>query len=221
VTICDSSPNSPGCAEPLATTGSTRLPNEVSERLNLTQLLDRKCTQLSGGEARRLHTACALVHAPKLLLLDEPTVGADVATRNELIEVVRELAAEGAAVVYTTHYLPEVEALAADIVVIDEGQVRARGTQQELVERYRTDGVEIEFDRHIEPGPELAEVSPLSPTRWRVDGATTIEAALAAVGTVDARVIAAEFIRPDLERVFLDITGRALGEEETTEVESA
>jgi len=85
--------------------------DETAETLSLTKLLDRKATQLSGGEARRLHTACALVHRPMLLLLDEPTVGADVATRGELIEAVRGLAAEGAAVVYTTHYLPEVEAL--------------------------------------------------------------------------------------------------------------
>lgn len=194
--------------------------DEIAERLSLTALLDRKATQLSGGEARRLHTACALVHRPKLLLLDEPTVGADVATRNELIEVVRDLAAEGSAVVYTTHYLPEVEALAADIVVIDDGAVLARGTQHELIDRYRSAGVEVEFDRAVEvPDADQtdgAEIEALGPTRWRLPGAATIaDAAVTVDGLagIDASVVSAEFIRPDLERVFLNITGRALDDE--------
>ncbi|MGI9616268.1 MAG: ABC transporter ATP-binding protein, partial [Acidimicrobiales bacterium] len=86
----------------------------VANRLGLDGLLERKGNQLSGGEARRLHTACALVHRPSLLMLDEPTVGADVGTRQQLIDAVKEMAAEGAGVIYTTHYLPEVEALDAD-----------------------------------------------------------------------------------------------------------
>ena len=191
---------------------------EVAEQLSLTALLDRKATQLSGGEARRLHTACALVHRPKLLLLDEPTVGADVATRNELIEAVRDLAAEGAAVVYTTHYLPEVEALAADIVVIDDGLVLARGTQQELLARYRSEGVEVEFDRPVDEKPAGLgiDVEVIGPARWRCTGVANIGEAIAALAHVDAQIVGAEFIRPNLERVFLDITGRALDEEDET-----
>ena len=102
----------------------TKRAAEVAERLGLAPLLDRKASQLSGGEARRLHTACALVHEPRLLMLDEPTVGADVTTRLQIIEAVRDLAADGAAVVYTTHYLPEVVSLEADLVIIDDGEVR-------------------------------------------------------------------------------------------------
>lgn len=187
--------------------------DEIAEQLNLTDLLDRKGTQLSGGEARRLHTACALVHRPKLLLLDEPTVGADVATRNQLIEVVRQLAADGAAVVYTTHYLPEVEALAADIVVIDEGVVLARGTQSELIERYRTEGVDVEFDQVVDQLPPGIDAERLSPNRWRLLEAKTLRDAIAALDAVDARILQAEFIRPDLERVFLEITGSSLDDD--------
>ncbi len=183
---------------------------EVAEQLSLTELLDRKGTQLSGGEARRLHTACALVHRPKLLLLDEPTVGADVATRNQLIDVVRRLAADGAAVVYTTHYLPEVEALAADIVVIHGGVVLARGTQAELVDRYRTEGVDIEFDRPIESLPSDVDGRPLTANRWRLQNVSTLREAIASLSAVEARILQAEFIRPDLERVFLEITGSSL-----------
>lgn len=185
--------------------------HEVAEQLSLTALLDRKATQLSGGEARRLHTACALVHKPKLLLLDEPTVGADVATRGELIQAVRQLAADGAAVVYTTHYLPEVEALAADIVVIDDGQILARGTQHELIERYRVSGVEVEFNQPVDIDPAIRpDLTQLDPTRWRLGSAESIADATASLVSVDATIVSAEFIRPDLERVFLNITGHGL-----------
>lgn len=188
--------------------------HEVAEQLSLTALLGRKATQLSGGEARRLHTACALVHQPKLLLLDEPTVGADVATRGELIEAVRQLATNGAAVVYTTHYLPEVEALAADIVVIDDGQILARGTQHDLIERYRVSGVEVEFNGPVEVDEAIRDdLTQLSPTRWRLGSAESIADATQSLATVDATIVSAEFIRPDLERVFLNITGRSLDDD--------
>ncbi len=192
--------------------------DEVAERLSLTELLDRKATQLSGGEARRLHTACALVHRPQLLLLDEPTVGADVATRNELISAVRDLAEEGAAVIYTTHYLPEVEALAADIVIIDNGLALARGTQNELIERYRTDGIEVDFEQPVdELHVEAFPVSKVGPATWRCVGVDSLAAATAALELIAnlPQVVSARHIRPDLERVFLEVTGRALGDDET------
>ena len=192
--------------------------SDVAEQLGLTHLLDRKATQLSGGEARRLHTACALVHHPKLLLLDEPTVGADVATRNGLIEAVRNMAEDGAAVVYTTHYLPEVSALDADIVVIEQGQVLARGTQGELVERYRTEGVEIELDRPIDAPPAGLEGERLSSLRWRFDHGHSLADVVGRFAAEltradDAKVVAAELVRPDLERVFLTITGVSLDDD--------
>ncbi len=193
---------------------------EVAEQLALTDLLGRKATQLSGGEARRLHTACALVHRPRLLLLDEPTVGADVITRNQLIEVVRQLAADGAAVLYTTHYLPEVEALAAEIVVIDDGVVLARGTQRELVERYRSDGVEIEFDRAVDALPTGLQGERLNETRWRCGSSDDVGYVTSQISPLDARIVSAELIRPDLERVFLAITGSTLEDDSTIEEET-
>jgi ABC-2 type transport system ATP-binding protein len=104
----------------------------LAEGLELTDLLDRQARQLSGGEQRRLHTAIALVGDPALVLLDEPTVGADVQTRGRLVEFVRSLAAAGTAVVYSTHYLAEVESLGASLVVLDGGVVVARGSIEEI-----------------------------------------------------------------------------------------
>ncbi len=197
-----------------------RRAEEVAEQLELAALLDRRATNLSGGEARRLHTACALVHAPPLLLLDEPTVGADVATRNQLIASVRRLADEGAAVVYTTHYLPEVEALDAEIVVIDQGRILARGTRSELVATYFEEGLEIEFS-HAKSSTDLEALAewrpaPLSPMRWSLSGQVDLSDALARLGTQAADVAGIEVSRPDLEQVFLEITGTSLDDEEST-----
>lgn len=189
----------------------------VAEQLGLTDLLERTATTLSGGEARRLHTGCALVHAPPLLLLDEPTVGADVATRNQLIDSVRALAGDGAAVVYTTHYLPEVEALDAEIVVIDEGRLLARGTRAALVDEYFEPGVEVEMANELDL-TSIASLTDLRPMalgsrRWHLRGATDLGDLARRLDDHAAAVLAVEASRPNLERVFLEITGRGLEEE--------
>lgn len=202
-----------------------RRADEVAERLELTELLDRRGSTLSGGEARRLHTACALVHAPPLLLLDEPTVGADVTTRNRLIEAVRELAAEGAAVVYTTHYLPEVESLDAEIIVIDRGQLLARGTQATLVSQHFEAGVEVTFASAlaIAEVPDVESLAPkqLAPDRWLLRAEATVEQALHALGAFANEVVRVEVSRQNLEQVFLAITGTSLSEDDTASDEEA
>jgi ABC-2 type transport system ATP-binding protein len=102
----------------------------------LGELAGRPAGRLSGGEQRRLHAAIALVNRPRLVLLDEPTAGADPSTREHILQAVRDLAAGGTAVVYTTHYLPEVERLDADVALLEHGRVIARGSVGELVARH-------------------------------------------------------------------------------------
>ena len=197
----------------LAGLGSSRSrrANEVAEQLGLDALLDRRASQLSGGEARRLHTACALVHQPRLLMLDEPTVGADVATRLQLIEAVGQLAAEGAAVVYTTHYLPEVEALAADIVIIDAGKVCARGTQEQLVADHSLQGVRFSTDGEL-PSSLMAELDAVevAPSTYRALGDLDMRELLSRFGDNASKLTSVEELRPDLETVFLAVTGHRL-----------
>ncbi len=106
---------------------------ELAEAMVLTDVLDRKVRDLSGGMQRRLQAATAMVHRPAVLLLDEPTVGADPITREALLSVVRRAAGQGAAVVYTTHYLPELDTLGATLAVADHGRVIARGQRGELL----------------------------------------------------------------------------------------
>ncbi|MBR7833516.1 ABC transporter ATP-binding protein [Actinospica durhamensis] len=107
--------------------------DELVTLMQLTSFLDRQAGYLSGGQQRRTQAATALIHGPRLLLLDEPTAGADPETRQALLDVVKQRAAEGAAIVYTTHYLTELTELQATIAVASKGRIIARGSSAELL----------------------------------------------------------------------------------------
>ncbi|GAA3437689.1 ABC transporter ATP-binding protein [Kutzneria kofuensis] len=107
---------------------------ELATAMQLTGFLERRAGLLSGGQQRRTQAATALIHRPKLLLMDEPTAGADPETRQALLDVVKQRAGEGAAVVYTTHYLTELTDLKASIAVASHGKVIARGSSAELLD---------------------------------------------------------------------------------------
>ncbi len=102
------------------------------QRVSLVDRADDAVEQYSGGMVRRLNIAAGLLHRPKAVLLDEPTVGLDPQTRIAILALVREIAKEGAAVVYTTHYLDEAEHLCDRLAIIDHGLVLAEGTLQQL-----------------------------------------------------------------------------------------
>lgn len=110
---------------------------ELAADLDLTELLDRKCATLSGGQRRRLDIAMGLMHRPEVLFLDEPTTGLDPGSRADLWALVRRLRDDhGTTVVLTTHYLDEADALCDRLVVIDKGVVVAEGTPSALKLRY-------------------------------------------------------------------------------------
>ena len=105
---------------------------ELLEALNLTDRRKDIVKNYSGGMQRRINLGCALLHRPKLLLLDEPTVGIDPQARAKILDFVRERAAEGTSILYTTHYLEEAETLCDRIGILDHGQLLAEGTLNEL-----------------------------------------------------------------------------------------
>ncbi|MFC1412254.1 ABC transporter ATP-binding protein [Streptacidiphilus sp. N1-12] len=107
----------------------------LGAELLLTEVLDRPAGLLSGGQRRRVQAATALIGDPPLLLLDEPTAGADPETRTALLDAVRARAAKGTAVLYTTHYLPELADLDATLAVAGAGRIIARGSRAELTRR--------------------------------------------------------------------------------------
>ena len=105
----------------------------VLDFIGLTDRAKKKPGTFSGGMQRRLNIGCALVHRPKLLIMDEPTVGIDPQSRNHILESVRTIANEGTTVIYTTHYMEEVEAVCNRISIMDSGRVIAEGTKDQLI----------------------------------------------------------------------------------------
>ena len=188
--------------------------DEIAEALELTEFMDRPARHLSGGEKRRLHTALALVHRPPLLLLDEPTTGVDVRTRARVLDVVRGLAEAGSAVCYSTHYLPEVEALGASVAIIDRGQVLVRGPIEELVRRHGECAVELTFDG---APPQLAlelrsEARDQMLRIYTDEPATVAASVLTRLGADAERLRSIDLVYPSLEAVFLAVTGRRYAE---------
>jgi ABC-2 type transport system ATP-binding protein len=191
----------------------------------LVGLADRardKPSTFSGGMKRRLNIACALVHDPDILLLDEPTVGIDPQSRNAIFDNLETLKARGKAMVYTTHYMEEAERLCDRIVIIDHGKVIANDTLAGLYRQLPVSAtLEIELDAATaiavntgalmqEPGVKTAS---LDNGRLTVGvdslavSASTVLAWLATHGHTVTRISSG---RANLETLFLTLTGRQL-----------
>lgn len=107
--------------------------------VGLKEVKDKKSGEFSGGMKRRLNLACGIAHGPKLIIMDEPTVGIDPQSRNHILENVRALNEQGATILYTTHYMPEVEEICNKITVIDHGHIITSGSKEEIMEKMGTD----------------------------------------------------------------------------------
>jgi len=186
------------------------LTRRVSWGLALARLEDRgdqRVDTFSGGMQRRLNLACALLHRPKLLLLDEPTAGVDPQSRNYLFDCIEQLQREGLTIVYSTHYIEEAERLCDEIAVIDGGKIVARGSVRELVERHGG-AVRVEA-RYSGPAPALGGTALCQ--RDRVTFMT--EEPMVVVDQLmrsQPRPRSLSVREPDLESVFLNLTGKCL-----------
>lgn len=119
--------------------------------LDFTGLKDKagdKVNTFSGGMKRRLNIACAIAHKPELLIMDEPTAGIDPQSRNHILNSIKKLSEEGMTILYTTHYMEEVEEIASRIIIIDHGDIITEGTKEELKE-------DIEKVKHFHINAEL------------------------------------------------------------------
>ena len=108
--------------------------NDALEFVGLSDDRGKRAGKLSGGMQRRLNIACGIAHKPELIIMDEPTVGVDAQSRSRILDSIRTLQMEGATVIYTSHYMPEVQELADRIAIIDKGRLAAIGTERELLE---------------------------------------------------------------------------------------
>ncbi|MHA7618751.1 ATP-binding cassette domain-containing protein [Cellulosimicrobium cellulans] len=188
------------------------------ERFDLTDAADRRVGTYSGGMRRRLDLAISLVADPAVLVLDEPTTGLDPASRAQLWEVVRGLAADGTTVLLTTQYLEEADRLADTIAVLHDGRVAARGTAAELKALVAGDHVRVAFDDReslatavgLAPSIGLArptaDAKDLSLTAPSDDPVRTIRDVLAAADAHALAVVGVSVVRPTLDDVFLALT---------------
>ena len=179
----------------------------------------------SGGMQHRLNLACGVLHAPRVLLLDEPTVGVDPQSRERIIDAVREQAARGAAVLYSTHYLEEAERVCDRVVLVDEGRLVREGTPEDLI---RESGGALRLDivtRTQLPADwfrDLADVAVIAPASGAAPPArgVAIHVALSDLRTasrvldraaeVGGGVLEFHVHQPDLQDVFIALTGRGL-----------
>jgi ABC-2 type transport system ATP-binding protein len=186
--------------------------DEVAEALDITDLLDRQAGKLSGGQKRRVHTAIALLHRPRLLLLDEATTGADVETRGHILDLVRQLAADGSAVLYSTHYLAEVESLESSVAILDQGRVIARGDVRGLIDAHTVPVVELAFAGGV-PAVAFGDGATVDGDRVRLptrDPAATLVEVLPRLPADTLSSV--EIVRPSLEGVYLALAGRRYDE---------
>ena len=171
---------------------------------------------LSGGMKRRLNMAAGLIHAPKLMLMDEPTVGVDPQSRNHIFEMIEKLRDEGMSIIYTTHYMEEAERLCDRVAIVDHGKVIAIGTNAELVQNAFGPRSQVTA-RFAGADGRVAEWVASRGGRM-VDGAAefTVEQAseiavlLEASAKAGFELVDLALRKPNLESVFLHLTGREL-----------
>ncbi|ETA81030.1 ABC transporter ATP-binding protein [Youngiibacter fragilis] len=176
--------------------------------------------KLSGGLLRRLNIACGIAHKPKLIILDEPTVAVDPQSRNKILEGITELNRNGATVVYTSHYMEEVEQICTRIMIIDKGRAIATGTKDELKEMVSI-GEKVIVDAEELPDSVMAElrmIDGVSSSEY-VDkvltvvserGMSSLEEVLEILKRTGVKYSRIRTELPTLNDVFLEITGKEL-----------
>jgi ABC-2 type transport system ATP-binding protein len=197
----------------------TRLEESVAWCLDWSSLQDRAtelARNLSGGMRRRLNMAAGIIHRPKLVLMDEPTVGVDPQSRNRIFEMIETLHGEGTAIIYTTHYMEEAERLCDRVAIVDHGRVIALGTNAELVHNAFASRSQVEA--HF-AGPSDGVAAWVAQRGGRLVDSTaqfTVERPTEIAGLLDGaakaglEVVDVSLHRPNLESVFLHLTGREL-----------
>ena len=197
-----------------------RLVEEVLEFVELKDYRKFRPGKLSGGLLRRLNIACGIAHKPKLIFMDEPTVAVDPQSRNKILEGIKELNRQGATVVYTSHYMEEVEQICSRIMIMDKGKAVACGTKEELTGMIRT-GEKLTVEVYGLPDQVLADVRNMDGVFQAAYGDGHLKVAF--VNGSRGMLPILDYLRkqdisfgkvfsepPTLNDVFLEITGKQL-----------
>nr|WP_300093120.1 ABC transporter ATP-binding protein [Sedimentibacter sp.] len=194
--------------------------DEVSDIIELNGRLKDRVDKYSGGMKRRLNIGAALLHMPEMLIMDEPTVGIDPQSRNHILDTVLRLNKQGITIIYTSHYMEEVEYLCNKVCIMDEGKIIASGSQDELVDMI---GEKTQINLRLNRvdaliSEKLKEIKGVSDARISDDtvvlhgeNADTLLADIALkVSENGMRIQSIDVKKPNLEAVFLHLTGKAL-----------
>ena len=195
----------------------------IEEAIDLVGLAEFKKfypKQLSGGLLRRLNIACGIAHKPKLIFLDEPTVAVDPQSRNNILDGIKKLRDNGATIVYTTHYMEEVEILCDRIIILDKGKILATGTSDELKELAKIEEkVTIEVNnlapkyideiKKLENVDEVTYNSNLLLVTYK-KGKNNLVSIMEYLKKEDIKYNKIYSERPTLNDVFLELTGKEL-----------
>ncbi len=201
------------------------LRRRVDEVLELISLVDRqkdRVDKFSGGMKRRVNIGVALLHRPRVLYLDEPTVGIDPQSRRSILDGILALRDQGMTLLYTTHYMAEAQELSDRIGIVDHGRMIATGTHEELVKIVGEEArVELRVDHHLDgmidrwsrvPGVSRAYLEEEHATLLVDDANEVLPLLFEAAAAEGSRVTELDVREPNLEMVFLHLTGRALRE---------
>ncbi|MEN8242648.1 MAG: ABC transporter ATP-binding protein [Chloroflexota bacterium] len=199
------------------------LQTRVDQILDLVELSDRqkdKVEKYSGGMKRRLNLGIALLHEPEIVIMDEPTVGIDPQSRRKILDSVKALNKAGMTVLYTTHYMEEAQELSDQIAIMDQGEIIARGTNDELVKIVgEYDRVELVFSSELPakvnswdtlPGVSQVTIEGQYANLLVEDANLVLPKLFESAGKANLQITAVNIFEPNLETVFLHLTGRAL-----------
>jgi ABC-2 type transport system ATP-binding protein len=195
---------------------------EAIKFMELEDAAKRRVMYYSGGMRRRLEIAMSIVHNPKVVFLDEPTVGLDVQSRRHIWDLVRALKKEGVTVILTTHYMEEAEELSDRVAIIDHGHIVAEGTPEELKAKVKGDRIYIKFSSDAETEKAMRELSRSFGDVKMLEGYVVIKVESSAEAMPQLikelsqfNVLELRVVRPNLEEVFLELTGHGLRDEES------
>lgn len=196
--------------------------NAALEFVGLKEVENKKAITFSGGMKRRLNIACGIAHNPKLIIMDEPTVGIDPQSRNYILNNIKKLNEMGSTIIYTTHYMPEVEELCNKITVIDKGKVITTGTKKEIIEQLGKDiKMKITFKNNfsdsvieeIEKIPTIDKVTKISDNELQIkhkEDALVLDELMKIISNNNLTITNINQEEPSLEELFLDLTGEDL-----------
>jgi len=196
------------------------LRTRVDWALELAGLVDRageRVSRYSGGMKRRLNLVAGLLHRPRLVIFDEPTVGVDPQSRNHIFETIRRLRGDGMTVIYTSHYMEEVQTLCERVAILDHGALIADDAIDALIRSHGGGSLEIEVDGEaaalVDRVAGLGEAS-AEGDRLRILPAGELAPIVAAVEGAGVTIRALRTLEPDLETVFLTLTGQRLRDQD-------